>query len=76
MEAMPLDEVFSRAGGKVAVARLLGLDASTPYSWTQVPGQHVIRLAAALDILPETLRPDMFDVRRCPPPGPQSAEAA
>ena len=58
---LSLEDVFQRAGGKPAVARLLGLNVSTPYSWTQVPGQHVFRLASALGLPPDALRPDMFE---------------
>jgi post-segregation antitoxin (ccd killing protein) len=60
MRSRELHRALTEAGGVVALARQLGLDASTVSGWDKLPAKHV-GLVARLTGLPEhALRPDLF----------------
>jgi len=56
---MHIKEIIKRAGGTVAVARLIGKRHSTVSQWGQVPIQHVAAISAASGLAPQEIRTDL-----------------
>lgn len=54
-------EVIEAAGGATALADILGIDRTTPYSWQAIPPRHVRRVAEVTGYPPHHLRPDLYD---------------
>lgn len=58
-EPKSAEEVAELVGGRVRLARLCGVDKSTPYSWRVIPPVHVPAVAEATGLPPHVLRPDL-----------------
>jgi DNA-binding transcriptional regulator YdaS (Cro superfamily) len=65
---MEMSEVIRRAGGLVKLAKAVGRHHATILGWTSVPPKHVRAVAAATQIPPHELRPDLWDAPDAPPP--------
>ena len=59
-QPMPVNEVFTAAGGIVRLARAIGVHHTTPRDWTRVPAERVFAVAKATGLAPHELRPDLF----------------
>lgn len=60
MRSDELHRALSKAGGVVALARALGLDASTVSGWDKLPAKHVGVVARLTGLPEQALRPDLF----------------
>lgn len=67
MDTLSLSEIIAAAGGVPKLAAIAGCSHQAVYRWRQVPAERVIRVAAALDIPRERIRPDIY------PPDDRSA---
>lgn len=59
--------MIRRAGGLVKLAKAVGRHHATILGWTSVPPKHVRAVAAATQIPPHELRPDLWDAPDAPP---------
>lgn len=64
MRHMETKEIIRRAGGARAVASKLGISFQAVYLWRdKIPAHHVYRMAVLADMRPESIRPDMFEMK-------------
>ena len=59
MTDISIRDIIKAAGGAVPLAAACGVDRSTPYSWRQVPAEHVAAVSRATGIPAADLRPDL-----------------
>ena len=57
---LPLQEAIKRAGGKSALARLVGVTPQAVTQWKHIPLHHVLRLEDALGITRQWQRPEIY----------------
>lgn len=62
-----MSEIIRRAGGLVKLAKAVGRHHATILGWTSVPPKHVRAVAAATQIPPHELRPDLWDAPESSP---------
>lgn len=62
MMTPPLSKAVTIVGGKIALAKILGLDRTAIYSWSDCPPERVIQVSEATDweVTPHELRPDLY----------------
>lgn len=72
MRDVAIDRAIEAAGGTTALARGLGVQPPSIYSWEKIPPRHVRRVSEITGIPRHELRPDLWD----PPASPTPAEEA
>lgn len=57
-----LQKAIDLAGGKIALARSLGLDRTAVYKWDECPADRVIAVSQLVGwkVTPHQLRPDLY----------------
>lgn len=59
-----VEDAAKTNGGLVGLARKLEISPKSFYSWTRVPAERVIAFEGLSGVDRETLRPDLYPVRR------------
>ena len=73
---LPVDDVVAIIGSRPKLAKVCGVDASTPYSWRHVPAEHVPAVARATGLAPHIIRPDLPQLFPAQHGGPRAKGAA
>lgn len=55
-----IDTVITKAGGTTALAKAIGVQPPSIYSWERIPPRHVPRISQLTDIPRHELRPDLW----------------
>ena len=61
---MPVLEIIRRCGGGTQLARALGVNRQSIYSWTRIPAERVQQIADLSGLQLHEIRPDIFRAPR------------
>lgn len=59
-----IDLAIDKAGGPVALSRILGCSPQAISKWKRVPAERVLTVAKAARVDPSTIRPDLYPPAR------------